>query len=160
AVPLEEVSSQAQYAVEGLLKTATASVRKKVLDRGKLSAAKIEVEQRAVHGLAWLATYVGAIREMLAYARRMREQSRFGRTEELLTQIGLGEYLAQIFGGIPMNQGEIVRLADFGLSDSEIAPFRTHTAVEALLQTGNTVENRKALATEIGKLPEGPVGDP
>ena len=46
---------------------------------------------------------------MAAYAQRMRDEGRFGETEELLTRIGLGEYLAQIFGGIPMNQGEIVR---------------------------------------------------
>ena len=67
---------------------------------------------------------------MAAYARRMREEGRFGQTEELLTRMGLGEYLAQIFGGIPMNQGEIVRLADFGLGPDEIAPFRNEV-VEA-----------------------------
>ena len=50
---------------------------------------------------------------------RMHEEGRFGATEELLTRIGLGEYLAQIFGGIPMNQGEIVRLADFGLDEAD-----------------------------------------
>ena len=44
------------------------------------------------------------------------EEGRFGETEGLLTRIGLGEYLAQVFGGIPMSQGEIVRLADFGLA--------------------------------------------
>ena len=31
-------------------------------------------------------------------------------------RIGAGEYLAQIVGGIPMSQGEIVRLADLGLT--------------------------------------------
>jgi (2S)-methylsuccinyl-CoA dehydrogenase len=32
-----------------------------------------------------------------------------GETEELLVELGIGEYLAQIQGGIPMSQGEIVR---------------------------------------------------
>ena len=30
-------------------------------------------EQRATHGLAWLATYVEAIRQLGAYAERMHE---------------------------------------------------------------------------------------
>ena len=80
---------------------------------------RIEAEQHAVHGLAWLATYVEAIRQLAAYAERMRGEGRFGETEELLTRIGLGEYLAQVFGGIPMNQGEFVRLADFGLDEAD-----------------------------------------
>ena len=112
---LDDLARQAQYAAEALLERALAAVRERVSDDGRLSAAKIEAEQHAAHGLAWLATYVEAIKEMAAYASRMREEGRFGETEELLTRIGLGEYLAQIFGGIPMNQGEIVRLADFGL---------------------------------------------
>ncbi len=114
-VTLDDLARQAQFAAEGLLACATAAVRGRVSAHGKLSAAKIEAEQHAAHGLAWLATYVEAIKEMAAYAQRMREEGRFGETEELLTRIGLGEYLAQVFGGIAMNQGEIVRLSDFGL---------------------------------------------
>ena len=33
-----------------------------------------------------------------------------------MVAIGIGEFLAQIQGGIPMSQGEIVRPADLGLS--------------------------------------------
>lgn len=36
--------------------------------------------------------------------------------EKLIVQIGFGEYLAQIAGGIQMNQGEMVRLADMDVS--------------------------------------------
>ncbi len=53
--------------------------------------------------------------KLLAYAERMQAEGRYGETEDLLTRIGVGEYLAQIFGGIPMSQGEFVRLGDFGL---------------------------------------------
>ena len=45
----------------------------------------------------------------------MKAEGRYGETEDLLTRIGVGEYLAQIFGGIPMSQGEFIRLGDFGL---------------------------------------------
>ena len=57
-----------------------------------------------------MATYVEAVRQLSAYAARMSEHGRLGEIEELLIRIGLGEYLAQIAGGIPMSQGEIVRL--------------------------------------------------
>ena len=85
---------------------------------------EIEREQHAAHGLAWLATYVEAIREMAALCRPHEAEGRFGAVEALLTQIGLGEYFAQIFGGIPMSQGEILRLGDFGLTEAEIARAR------------------------------------
>ena len=124
------------------------------------SAAKIEAEQHATHGLAWLATYGQAIKEMAAYARRMHEEGRLGPTEELLTRIGLGEYLAQMFGGIPMNQGEIIRLSDFGLSESDIEPFRDEPVVEALMKSGNTPDNRAALVELIRHAHKGAIGHP
>jgi (2S)-methylsuccinyl-CoA dehydrogenase len=158
-VTLDDLARDAQFAAKGLLERALSAVRERVSENGNLSAARIEAEQHAAHGLAWLATYVEAIKEMAAYAARMGEEGRFGKTEELLTRVGVGEYLAQVFGGIPMNQGEIVRLADFGLSPEEIAPFRTE-AVEALIASGNTRENRAALAALIGDGREGAIGDP
>ena len=156
---LDDLGREAQFAVQGLLDRARDTVRDRVSENGKLSADKIEAEQHAVHGLAWLATYVEAINEMANYAGRMEEAGHFGETEQLLTRIGLGEYLAQIFSGIPMNQGEIVRLADFGLAPDNIASFRNE-AVEALIGSGNTRENRAALATLIGVAPAGAIGDP
>ena len=156
---LDDLARQAQAAAEPLLECAVIAMRNQVGQDGGLSAAKLEAEQHAVHGLAWLATYVEAIKGMVAYARRMREEGRFGETEDLLTRIGLGEYLAQIFGGIPMNQAEIVRLGDFGLSKSNVEPFRDEAAIEALLQCGNTTANRAALAARIRDAPEGLIGD-
>ena len=135
-------------------------MRARVSEDGRLSGALIEREQRAAHGLAWLATYVGAVREMAAYARRMRAERRFGEAEELLTLIGLGEYLAQIFGGIAMSQGEIVRLADFGLSEAQIAPRRAD-AVARLIEIGAAPGNRRALADLIDRADgAATIGDP
>ena len=68
----------------------------------------------------------------------MTRERRFGETEELLILIGLGEYLAQIFGGIPMSQGEIVRLADFGLERGADRAARDAGASSDLIETGNT----------------------
>ena len=158
---LDDLARDAQLAAEGLLDRAVMAVRERVTANGRrLDAARIETEQRAVHGLAWLATYVEAIKEMAAYARRMHGEGRFGKTEELLTRIGLGEYLAQIFGGIPMNQGEIVRLSDFGLEEADIEPFEAEPGIETLIKSGNTPANRAALAALIKDAHEGAIGDP
>ena len=146
--------------IEALYLDATASVRNRVSDKGALSLAKFEAEQHAVHGLAWLATYAQALREMVAYAKRMGEEGRFGESETLLTRIGLGEYLAQVFGGIPMSQGEIVRLADFGLSHDAIAK-RHGSATDRLIADGNTVAHRARLAVLIDQAgPSSTFGDP
>ena len=60
------------------------------------SARLFDREQRATHGLAWLATYVEAVRQLAAYAERMAGDGMLGEIEEHLVRIGLGEYLAQI----------------------------------------------------------------
>ncbi len=157
---LVDLARDAAGAVDALLADATRHVRDRVMTDGKLSSKAMEREQHAVHGLAWLATYAEAVREMGAYAERMGAQGRFGRTEELLTRIGLGEYLAQVFGGIPMNQGEVVRPSDFGITPRELATRHTD-AVETLLASGNSLENRAELAAliEAGDA-AGLVGDP
>ena len=155
----EERSPEAVRAVEDLLGRAIERLRPRVSDGDALDGEKLEREQHAAHGLAWLATYIEAIREMVGYAERMRAEGRYGETEALLTQIGVGEYLAQIFGGMAMNQGEIVRLADFGLSAAEIAAARTD-AVETLIAAGTAPEPRARLAALIAEAHEGTIGDP
>ena len=138
----------ATASVEALYDDALGLMRASLSEGGKISAVRIEREQHAAHGLAWLATYVGAIREMVAYAVRLSEQGQLGEMERLLTVIGLGEYLAQVFGGMAMSQGEIIRLSDFGLSAANCQKHRIE-AVETLIATGNTTANRARLAQLI-----------
>jgi (2S)-methylsuccinyl-CoA dehydrogenase len=128
-------------AAESLLLAAVGSVRSRVTREGRVSNALVDQEQRAVHGLAWLATYVQAVRELLAYARRLIAESRFGEAEDLATRIGVGEFLAQISGGIAMSQGEMVRLADLGLRQCSLGD-----AADAMVEFGNTAANRARLA--------------
>jgi (2S)-methylsuccinyl-CoA dehydrogenase len=131
-------------ALQVVLDEATGRMRARVVVDGKVSAGKLEAEQHAAHGLAWLATYVQAVRELASYSERMSEEGRFGAIEEMLVRVGAGEYCEQVFTGIPMSQGEIVRLSAFGIDIREAAGFRSE-AVEALIAEGNTVENRARL---------------
>jgi len=140
---------EASDSVQALLAEAAVSVRAKVTENGKISASAVEREQHAAHGYAWLATYVESIRQLAAYSGRMIEANRFGELEELLVRVGAGEYLAQIFGGIPMSQGEMLRLADLGLSEQKISA-RITPAIKALI-AGNNADIRATLAGAIAK---------
>jgi (2S)-methylsuccinyl-CoA dehydrogenase len=148
----------ARGAADALLADATYEVRERVTVNGKLDADAIEREQRATHGLAWLATYVEAIRQLSAYAGRMTEQGRFGETEELLVRIGAGEFLAQMAGGILMSQGEFVRPSDLGL-DAKAVAGRFAGAADELIATGNTTENRARLIALMADHSGATVGD-
>jgi len=129
---------------EALLAEATESVRAAVSTDGRISSAAMDAEQSATHGLAWLSTYVESLRQMQHWATRLSEAGNFGEVEQLIHQIAFGEYLAQIAGGIAMNQGEVTRLADLGLDEGALARFRT-AQVQALIARGNTQGARLAL---------------
>jgi (2S)-methylsuccinyl-CoA dehydrogenase len=131
-------------AADAVLADATAKVRGLVVVENHVVNRLFDREQHAVHGLAWLATYVEAIRQLAAYAERMTASGQLGEIEEHLVFIGLGEYLAQIAGGIPMSQNEMVRPADFGLSAAQIAA-RFAGAADTLIAAGNTAERRARL---------------
>ena len=135
---------EATAVLDALLADATAKVRERVASKGQVDGASFDREQRATHGLAWLATYVEAVRQLAAYADRMSRAGSLGETEDLLVRIGLGEYLAQIFGGIPMSQGEVVRLIDLGVTPAQVAARMT-PVVEGLMISGNSAERRARL---------------
>ena len=131
--------------MERLVVLAVARVRDLVAVDGRISSARMEEEQRATHGLAWLATYAEALKQLDAWAARLGEEGAFGETEELTLRIAFAEYLAQVFGGIPMNQNEIVRLADLGLTRDEAESFRS-AAVDRLINEGSARHLRARLA--------------
>src|SRR3569832_610124 len=127
----------ATQAAEALLADATVKVREHEEHDNNPTPQLLDREQRATHGLSWLATYVEAVRQLASYAERLSNAGQLSELEELIIRIGLGEYLAQMQGGIPISQNEIVRPADLGLSLSAVAA-RMNPAVEALIATGNT----------------------
>jgi len=141
-------AAEAVAAVESLFTEAAAGQRARLAPDGRISATRFEREQHAAHALAWLGTYVEALRQLLTYAERLADTGRLGATEEMLVRAGLGEYLAQIFGGIPMSQSEFVRLPALGLSDERIEARRT-PAVKALIAEGTAPELRARLIQAI-----------
>ncbi len=143
------LAKDAAAGAKALVAEATARVKARVTGpEGKLDAGALEREQHAAHGLSWLATYGEAVRELAGYAERLQGEGTFGETEALLVKIGVGEYLDQMFGGIPMSQGEIVRPTALGFTSAELASLRT-PAIDAAIAEGNTPANRAALVARI-----------
>jgi (2S)-methylsuccinyl-CoA dehydrogenase len=126
---------------EAILERARAALRSEFLENGRVSSRRVEANQTAAHGLAWLATYVESLRQMQKWAEALSAADKFGEMEQLIHQIAFGEYLSQIYGGIPMNQGEICRLADLGLG--LVQP--SHPEVVKLMLDGNSTEARTRL---------------
>jgi (2S)-methylsuccinyl-CoA dehydrogenase len=154
---LAGLAGEAVRAAEAVLQDAIRAVRARVGKDGQTVDRALDREQRATHALAWLATYVEAVRQLAAYAERMREAGRLGELEQLIVELGIGEYLAQIQGGIPMSQGEIARPADMGLAAAAVerrmaGPWGEYFTV------GNELR-RARLAELMGSHHDATVGD-
>ena len=132
-------------AVATIVQAAKTSVAALTTDGGRISGALIEENQTAAHGYAWLATYDQSLQQMQAWADRLNADGKFAETEQLIHQIAFGEYLAQIAGGIQMNQGEMIRLRDMGVSAADQAAFAADSAVAALINKANTQAARTRL---------------
>src|SRR6056297_1769507 len=156
---LLELTAAAVPPVEALLEAARSRVRGAVSEGDRVSGALVEAEQTATHGLAWFATYVEALRQMQGWAERLDAEGRFGETEALILQIAFGEYLWQLYGGLPMSQGEIVRPQDLGLSQDDQQAMMD-ASVMRLTQEGNTQAARLRLVELMReRAAEATVGD-
>ncbi len=123
----------------------------------KVATASLDSEQFAVHGLAWVATYVEALRQMLGWAERLEAAGRLGTLEQLTLQAAFGEYLAQLAGGIAMSQVECVRPGDLGIDAGALASDEC----ALLMCEGNTAAVRQAIADAIaeGELADAALDD-
>jgi (2S)-methylsuccinyl-CoA dehydrogenase len=149
-------SAAALAAAEELAARARDAVGATVAPGGRIDRERLEREQRAAHGLAWLATYVAALRQLQGWAERLHATARLGALEQSVLVVGFGESLARIAGGIPMSQAEIVRPADLGVAVGALERFMAG-AVAGLIAHGTSTEARARLARLIEG---GDFGDP
>ncbi|PJK27937.1 acyl-CoA dehydrogenase family protein [Minwuia thermotolerans] len=158
---LMDLTAKAVDSADRYKQVAISTVAKLVRDdEGRIDAEKMELNQFACHGLAWVATYVEALRELRNWAGRIDEEGKLGELERLILQAGFGEYLAQLGNGIPMNQGEVVRPQDLGLQMRSVDKLATQ-AVRKLIFQGNTPAVRSRIAALLdGALETGNFGEP
>jgi (2S)-methylsuccinyl-CoA dehydrogenase len=129
--------------VEALVDAGVTEVRARVAPEGKVVPALLDRHQIAAHALAWLATYVEALRQVHAWAERLDDEGALGPVEDLLLAVAAAEYLAQIAGGIPMAQGETARLSDLGLT------WVPGPDAAVLMSRGTASDTRMALAEAV-----------
>ena len=139
--------SLAVTAANKLLVSARLAAKAALDEAGGQKAGSVAL-QSTTHGLAWFATYVEALRQMLDWGRRLQAEGRFGEFELLLLSAAFGEYLAQLQGGIAMSQGEIIRPAGLGLTQTDIAEF-SQGAVAELIAHGYNDGVKAELASLI-----------
>ncbi|HPG88625.1 MAG TPA: acyl-CoA dehydrogenase family protein [Hyphomicrobium sp.] len=144
---LIERCGDAVTSADRVLQLAKAGVRIKIQEAGGMDNA-----QHAAHGLAWLATTVEGLRQMLDWGSRMNGEGRFGEFEQLLLAAAFGEYCAQISGGIPMSQVEIIRCDVLGVPKSEIRRFED--SVADLVAEGGSETVKAGLGALIAAQPD------
>ena len=143
---LIERCGEAIASADRVLQAAKAGVRIKIQDAGGMDNA-----QHAAHGLAWLATTVEGLRQMHDWASRMNSEGRFGEFEQLLLAAAFGEYCAQIAGGIPMSQVEIIRCDVLGVPKADLR--RYEDSVADLIAEGGSEAVKARLGALIAAQP-------
>jgi (2S)-methylsuccinyl-CoA dehydrogenase len=142
-------------AAERVTAQARKEVARLVQSGDGVDSAALDAHQSAAHLYAWMATYTAALRELLSWARALEQRGALGEREALILQIGFGEYLAQLKGGIPLSQGEILRPSDLGLDSAALDAF-DEPAIERLMCAGANNGARLRLAA---LLADGAFGD-
>src|SRR3954449_8682669 len=109
---LTDLLDLASERASALVAEVQAAVAVRVGAGGRLDRADLDREQHAAHGLAWAAAYAETLRQTAAWARALGAGGRAGGAGGLPAQLLAHEYLSQLAGGLPMNQGEVFRPAD------------------------------------------------
>ncbi len=138
----------ALIAAEDVLARAQAKLARVLAPSGRVDAAALDREQHAAHGFAWFATYVAALKATLAWVESPEVAGGTRETEKLILQIAFTEFIAQLLGGLPMSQGEIVRPADLGLAEDDLSNL---AQCAERLRGGNSPAARRHLAALIAE---------
>lgn len=135
---LVAVIKDASAAVDAYVDVARGKCREALTKAdGRPDRAALERQQHMAHGLSWLGTYAETLRQTAEWAARLEQEGKFSTTEALLTQILFSEYCAQLIGGVPMNQGEVIRPHELGIVAEADALFAT-PVVQQLIIDGKT----------------------
>ena len=138
--------SAALLAAETLLLRLLAALREQLAASHADPAAALQQEQARAHGVAWAATCVQALRQMLDWRKRLRAAGRGGELETLLLRAAFAEYLAQLAGGLPMSQGEIFRAATLAGARDALQAFAADAAACRLRERGFDTATRRRIA--------------
>jgi len=110
----------------------------------RLATRHIDTEQRAAHGFAWIATSVAALDAVLEWAEAGNGANPL---DEMVARLAFAETIAQLVGGLPMGQNELLRPADLGIG----AAGRALAEACAALLDEDLSETRKELVAALAE---------
>jgi len=143
---------------EQLLETARGNVARLVTQGGAPTSALLDTHQLATHGLAWLATYVEALRQTLIWATALRDNGSLSAVESAILRLGFAEYLQQMAGGIPISQTEVIRPGDLGVPLSTVQAYLAQPVLASLSDPPALNAARVLLAAAATEAQFGAVG--
>ena len=92
-------------------------IKKELVTKKELSQDNFKVweekNQHLVHGFAWIATYIEALRQINNWGIELTNKNKLNEFEQLILDISFIEYISQILNGIPMSQTEFIKITDF-----------------------------------------------
>ena len=92
-------------------------IKKELITKKELSQDNFKVweekNQHLVHGFAWIATYIEALRQINKWGIELTNNNNLNEFEQLILDISFIEYISQILNGIPMSQTEFIKITDF-----------------------------------------------
>jgi (2S)-methylsuccinyl-CoA dehydrogenase len=145
---LPALLAEAADAAHAFVATARAPVRAMIAgEDGRIDRRLADIEQHAVHGFGWYASYAEMLREVAAWAAKLDAEGQFSEIEALLAQLLFAEYGAQLRGGIAMNQGETIRPADLGGDASALE----NAALGLLVREGGSQAVKTAIARHLAE---------
>lgn len=113
---------EAAAVAAALATQARAALAERTLRGGRLDRVALDAEQHAAHGTAWVGAYAETLAQTAAWAETLQAAGMLGEAEALPAQLLAHEYLCQLGGGLPMNQGEVFRPADLDLTTDRLEP--------------------------------------
>src|SRR5689334_7554727 len=116
---LLDLLDQAADAAQALTAQVRAAVAERTSQDGRTDRRRLDAEQHAAHGLAWMPAYAATLRQTPAWARALGAAGRFGEAEALP---------AQLLAGVPTRQGETFRTWEVGVRSWAIAPLVSRVA--------------------------------
>jgi (2S)-methylsuccinyl-CoA dehydrogenase len=117
---------------------------------GKIDRKLADEQQHRVHGFGWYASYAELLNQVAGWAERLEAEGAFGEIEALLAQLLVSEYCAQMIGGLPMNQGEMIRPADL-VTDRAVMNRLFAPAVVRLMNEGGTQAVKTRIAQRLAE---------
>lgn len=124
-------------------------------DLARAAVAQIDpANQRAHHGYGWIATSVAALEAVAGWLERNGGGTELDRKVAFL---GFAETLAQLTGGLPMGQNELLRPGDLGLGQT--ARDLAHACRDLVEGDHAAIRAEVAALLAVGEWPSEGLGD-